>query len=324
MKRRRKLTFLRLLLAYLLGILTVIVPLFYRYTPPSAGTWAKYGGNPILSPMTDDTWEITNNSEPSMIYEDGLWKMWYTGGLVRCSVGYATSNDGLVWEKYENNPVLGQGRGSTANACHSSVFKHSGVYYAYFSAPDGAGKSIHRATSLDGLAWETTSQPVLGAGTWDVWNSNTFVWVEDGTWFMLYDSRVGDGVPWQMGLAKSADGIVWDKHPEPLTDLQMNGGTYGAPFVRKENGLYSLWYCATNFPGVLPTDIYHSTSTDLLHWSETMLVLQRSVYYESDQVCDPFIVTVDGHDHLYYAMGDNRYFVQMWIGTATLNTAPVS
>src|SRR5262249_15520752 len=51
-------------------------------------------------------WEKTGQNPTAMVFSDGVWydpkdrlfKMWYMGGLVR-STCYATSADGLRWEK---------------------------------------------------------------------------------------------------------------------------------------------------------------------------------------------------------------------------------
>lgn len=308
----------RALIAVLIVLLIVLLAIWTRTTSALPSEWSRYVGNPILSAGAID-WEITNNSEPSIIYEDGLWKMWYTGGGSHCSMGYATSSDGLAWTKYADNPILGHGRGDVDNACHSSVFKYQETYYAYFSSDGGTvNTEIYRAVSPDGIHWKADEVPSIPVGEQDRWNANSFVWVEDGIWHLLYDTRRDASEPWQMWAAISADGITWTKSNGPLIDLQINGGTYGAPFVRKEGAIYHLWYCASvGKNSTLPTDIYEATSTDLQHWTrKTDPVLIRNGGYESDQVCDPFIITVNGETRLYYSMGDNRFFTQLWIGTA--------
>src|SRR5262249_46322580 len=65
---------------------------------------AKYhDGNPVLTPERD--WEKAGGP-CAMVFSDGVWydpadrlyKIWYMGGLTR-STCYATSQDGLAWEK---------------------------------------------------------------------------------------------------------------------------------------------------------------------------------------------------------------------------------
>src|SRR5262249_11543106 len=62
---------------------------------------------PVLRP--DKPWEMTAPNPCAMVFSDGVWydpeerlfKMWYMAGLVK-GTGYATSRDGIRWEK----PIL--------------------------------------------------------------------------------------------------------------------------------------------------------------------------------------------------------------------------
>jgi hypothetical protein len=76
-----------------------------------------YAGNPILKP--DRPWESeghwkTLRGPYAMPFSDGVWydpkdkcfKMWYMGGLLHCTC-YATSKDGLKWEKPKLDVVPG-------------------------------------------------------------------------------------------------------------------------------------------------------------------------------------------------------------------------
>src|SRR4030042_6569670 len=70
--------------------------------------WEKYGSNPVLSPSRDRSWESNGLFEPTVIFGDNEYKMWYVGadakGINR--IGLAISKDGINWEKYGGNPVL--------------------------------------------------------------------------------------------------------------------------------------------------------------------------------------------------------------------------
>ncbi len=63
--------------------------------------------NPVLKPDANRRWEVSMNDKPcAMVFSDGVWfdpsdnlfKMWYMGGYTR-SVCYATSKDGISWDK---------------------------------------------------------------------------------------------------------------------------------------------------------------------------------------------------------------------------------
>jgi hypothetical protein len=74
---------------------------------------AKYfDQNPVLRP--DRPWEMTDPNPTAMPFSDGVWfdpqqklfKMWYMAGYV-AGTGYATSKDGIHWDKPELDVIAG-------------------------------------------------------------------------------------------------------------------------------------------------------------------------------------------------------------------------
>jgi len=69
-------------------------------------------GNPVLKP--DKPWETESKFPTAMVFSDGvfydpadkLFKMWYMGGYTDCTC-YATSTDGIHWDKPELDVVPG-------------------------------------------------------------------------------------------------------------------------------------------------------------------------------------------------------------------------
>lgn len=75
-----------------------------------------------LAAGTDGEWDALSVGRPSVLVQDGLFKMWYDGrkdfppdapvkdvpksDKSRRSVGYATSKDGLTWERHKASPVF--------------------------------------------------------------------------------------------------------------------------------------------------------------------------------------------------------------------------
>src|SRR6516164_5936785 len=76
-------------------------------------TWTKHG----IVMVPSQAWENSETSPDSVLYEDGVFKMWYHGGAgwIRGvfrpaeSIGLATSPDGITWTKYAGNPILSSG-----------------------------------------------------------------------------------------------------------------------------------------------------------------------------------------------------------------------
>ena len=71
--------------------------------------------SPVLRPEAGRRWEVSSADKPcAMVFSDGVWydptenifKMWYMGGYTR-SVCYATSPDGITWDKPSLDVVPG-------------------------------------------------------------------------------------------------------------------------------------------------------------------------------------------------------------------------
>ncbi len=76
----------------------------------------KHPGNPILERGKTGEPDAQRANSPSVIYDNGLWRMWYAatfGNWYKSLVGYAESDDGITWRK----PELGlfEYRGSVRN-----------------------------------------------------------------------------------------------------------------------------------------------------------------------------------------------------------------
>lgn len=105
---------------------------------------------------------------PTILHEDGLWRMWYISGLRWVLVEgkyepvyvikYCHSRDGVSWDR-PNHLCIPQSHDQEAFS-HPSVVKHRGQYlmwYCYRSSQDYRdGKGAYRigfSSSPDGLAW---------------------------------------------------------------------------------------------------------------------------------------------------------------------------
>lgn len=73
--------------------------------------WSKYPENPILIPGPQE-WDSQLVGGPDILYDGKGYKMWYSGYDGKYwRVGYATSSDGITWDKHPN-PALDVGSGT--------------------------------------------------------------------------------------------------------------------------------------------------------------------------------------------------------------------
>ena len=243
--------------------------------------------------------------EPSVIYDGDpqilagpyVYKMWYTSGIVGNNIGYAESPDGFNFTRHGANPVVN-------NHTRSFVFKDGATYVMY---AHGAG-GLNKLTSVDGVAWGVTDVTTLAAGgpaDWDNALDNMTVWIEGGTWYMLYEGHLGAG-NYEVGLARSIDnGANFVKEPaNPV--ITEGAGSGSAGWITKVDGIYYLWSHIAAV-GKLPTDFIKYQSTDLIGWFRNPAGL---VYWRTDadevagtggQVADGHLVEVDGEVRLFYS-----------------------
>jgi predicted GH43/DUF377 family glycosyl hydrolase len=129
---------------------------------------------PVLLKGPPGSWDAGWIESPAVIYEDGVYKMWYTGISEIGQIGYATSPNGWDWEKYPSNPVLqvgepGSGEDFLVGVC--SVIKRDTLYEMWYAGISFADityndtidtVNIGYATSTNGVEWNKyENNPVL-------------------------------------------------------------------------------------------------------------------------------------------------------------------
>ena len=276
MRKRIAVLTLALLSAGVLLILTFSVAQMAE--PP--GPWIKYTGNPVVVTGTVGSWDANGVTDPTVISDTGLYKMWYTGvddGSIR-SIGYATSTNGITWTKYAGNPVLTRTAGSwDANVVVGGDVVFDGVTYRmwYIGAESLAGPyAIGYATSTNGITWtKYVNNPVVTGtvGSWDSILGCPGVISDTGLYKMWYMGADDSGI-YGIGYAISTNGISWTKYagnPVVVT------GTVGSwdesqilcPDVILDGATYRMWYTGQDAQG--GQRIGYATSPDGVSWTKS-------------------------------------------------------
>ena len=128
-------------------------------------TWQAQGT--VFRPGADGAWDSLLVGRPSVLYENGRFRMWYDGrrdlpvdapaaGVPKSdrsvrAVGYAESVDGLTWTRPQDEPVFGEDAGGV------HVVRIGDTLVMTSESREGT----RLATSHDGLAWQ--SQGLLAA-----------------------------------------------------------------------------------------------------------------------------------------------------------------
>jgi predicted GH43/DUF377 family glycosyl hydrolase len=79
---------------------------------------------------------------PCVLKKNGIYEMWYSCRGENYRVGYATSNDGLTWQRKDEEAGIGVSEKGwdSEMICYPYVFEHSGTMYMLYNG-NGYGKT---------------------------------------------------------------------------------------------------------------------------------------------------------------------------------------
>lgn len=261
-----------------------------------------YDHNPLFSGTDTDTWDRHIRERGFILPDEGIYKMWYTGysggGDDPKYLGYATSDDGINWTRYPQNPIFSEKWTEDV-----FVLKYDDMYFMY---AEGKNDVAHLLKSSDGIKWEEQGDLVIITVKGDTVPGpygTPSVIVEDGKWYLFYE-RNDEGI-W---LAVSENRITWTNvQDEPVLGKGpgiYDSGAVAANQVIKYKGNYYMYYHGSsdpdwNTPGA--SSIWTSNlaiSSDLFHW----LKYQANPIVEGDH-SSPVMVN-DGSKFRLYTMHD--------------------
>ena len=235
-------------------------------------------GPPVkcILPNPESGWENEIN-RCSVVYRGGKYHMWYTGQIMKLStveqggvgyvgadgvtysgeskLGYATSGDGVVWERYQNDPVMKPEEPweNVAIMCPNVLWDdEKGCYIMWYSAGDQyEPNAIGYAASPDGIHWtKYANNPIFAADPQSLWEQHKcaacHVIPHDGWFYMFYIGFRNEDYA-QIGIARSRDGITaWERSKyNPIIapdDGAWDGEACYKPYVMPEDGHWKLWY----------------------------------------------------------------------------------
>jgi hypothetical protein len=247
--------------------------------PVNWGTtgWYMEPNNPVLGTGNPADFDHGSVGAPVVIINQGVYQMWYTAtdASDKGAVGYATSSDGVYWNKQASQTVLALGgTGSFDEKLIEplSVIVTNGNYQMWYIGND-AQTNIRTgyAISVDGINWTKLGGgsllPVGAPGAWDGLASIMMgVVLDDGYYVGMYVGANSLGSQ-AMGLAISTDGISWLKHagnpvfmlPDPIA---------GPGSLIKTGSTYQFWYpLELGSAAKTPQGIFYASSKDAITWT---------------------------------------------------------
>ena len=210
----------------------------------------------VLGP-SDSGWEERIN-RPGIVQRDDMYHLWYTGQTRKQSyIGYATSKDGLQWQRTRNKPVLSPEEPweKVAVMCpHVLWDPETEKYRMWYSAGDQyEPNAIGYATSKNGVHWQRwDANPIFRPDKkmdWEKHKVTACQVVHHDDWYIMFYIGFSDEHTAHIGLARSRNGITgWQRHPaNPI--IAPGKGTWDAnacykPFAiyNKQSDRWLLWY----------------------------------------------------------------------------------
>lgn len=277
-----------------------------RHLELAVNTAKKDPGNPVLTPGEEGEWDDNYAiCYGSVLYEDGLYRMWYEGYNRTFSfgaMGYAASRDGVHWEKpvlglkeykgsKENNIlILGREPGGQERPWGGGITTSPSLYKDMREMnPDKRykvlvqdrlvdGKNSAILTSPDGIHWEDTFSTGLAGDMsslfYDEREPNP-----DRRW-KLFGHNIFHEDPALHSrhgrLFYSPDGLNWTEHPRCFLDP--HGGLEGNRPIRQEE----LSKANDHIPSVYPYRQYYLCIYDFWHESTAIdneLAVSRDGYH---------------------------------------------
>lgn len=195
-------------------------------------SWKRYQDDPILERGAAPAYDDGGVFVPSFLRFGDTWLMYYCAVMVganqrlQVTMCLAQSRDGVHWEKYPGNPVLGDlFLDGSARSVTSRVYVRydRGVFQIWYSF----GKPDYRicyAESLDGIHWELYEPaPVLDVAPPPAWDDNIVEYPEiqvvDQTWRMWFCGNGYGSVGYASARSTAAVTMEFRTGPTEKTDV---------------------------------------------------------------------------------------------------------
>jgi len=253
----------------------------------SQENWMKDPSNPVLKRDTvfaNLPNDIIAISDPWVIKEGAVYKMWYTcGGInyptdeeLRSRICYCESNDGKEWIKYAENPVL----------------------------------DVDYNGEWDSLGVETVSIIIDNSA------------IASERYKMWYAGQYFNNYRYDFGYAVSPDGKNWTKYPGTIMEVgnatDWDGGFIEGASVIKDGSTYKMWYAGYNLTNG-DVNIGYATSTDGIAWNKysgNPILSTTPMAWDSIYVQDPHVIKIGSNYHMWYGGVDQSDFYGQQTGYA--------
>jgi len=240
------------------------------------------------------------------------------------------------WQKIGRalSPETWEGSYIAANG--TALVSDKEILYWYVSGPLGAHKIALARSRNGGLDWTKNPKPVLSPGPRGSFDERAVAdpyAIRRGEWFYMFYLGQDRAARQRLGLARSRDGIVWQKlRSNPILELGEVGAFdemgLGEPAVWTSGGSY--WMLYTGRDHAERRRIGLARSPDGVHWEResTFRPIAGAETWNSQVLCDPEVELLpDGKIRVWFGGGDmaapdQGIHGQIGVGVLTGQVAP--
>jgi hypothetical protein len=234
-----------------------------------------------------------------MYYSEWDGRTWHTA--------QARSEDGIAWTKTRRvlSPDPQTWEGSYIAANGSALAVGNSVWY-WFVAGDRKRPRIGLARD-----WRKEARPVLETGpymSWDEYGVADPYAIRVGDFYYLYFLGEDRASRQRIGVARSRDGIQWEKlRTNPVLEVGGPGAFdesgLGEPAVWTAGGSY--WMLYTGRAADETRRLGLARSTDGVRWTKLPAVFSGAQAWDAKVLCDPTVDASSGAEtRVYFGGGD--------------------
>jgi predicted GH43/DUF377 family glycosyl hydrolase len=215
----------------------------------------------------------------------------------------ATTEDGMRWKK--EGIVLRADAGSYIAANGSVVSYHAEFWYWYETGSKDRLR-ISLARSLDGRVWRKEAGVVLETGPVKSWDeiavADPYV-IRIGDYFYMYYLGQDRAVRQRIGVARSADGIQWEKlRANPILAMDEEEAGLGEPAVWQYQGFYWMLYTVRDFSENRYLRL--ARSTDGVRWTKLPQQFRGGQPWNAKVICDASVIVDGDRIQVWFGGGD--------------------
>lgn len=234
--------------------------------PKEITNFEEYEINPVFKGTDINTWDELIRERGYILKESDGYHLWYTGyqkDWKKLKLGYATSADGIKWQRYAQNPVY-----DSLWTEDMMVIKDGDTYQMF---AEGENDHAHRLSSKDKIHWTEHGTLNIKNADGSPLSEGPFgtptVIKEDNTWYLFYERN--DSAIW---LATSFDLITWNNvQDEPVLKKGPESyDQYGIALnqIVRYNGKYYAYYHGTPAIDWSTWNVNIAVSDDKIHWTK--------------------------------------------------------